>query len=456
MLQLIWKKYCIQLINKIENKNIIWYNYVEWGGEALTIIVTILETLCILIIYNIIINKNILNNINKYIIISIVASLIIKPIIDIPNLNGGILIFVILFLLAVIISKIDKRSEINVFCELCISQLMLMLIQFIATIPIYLILGNNWNNNLIFTFNMFIILALILGVSKVLQKFNIKFALVIDKYIQINIVIINSILFVFIIKLVVRSFEVNFNIMTQIVTIVTTSMLVNFFYFINMIKKSRKNKKEEIEKNIDPLIDDLINKMRAREHEYKNHLNMLYCMVQVCNEGELKEKVKEYVGNITSNEDELSKIARLDNTIIKAIIFSKVKLAESYEVQFKYNIESDLEKISLDNSELTVLLSNLLNNSIESSGLCKEKYVELDIYEEDDEYIIYIKNSVEDIDKELVKKMFKEGYSTKGNNRGYGLFNIKNILDKHKGKIYSNIEDGYIEFNIEIPIERYK
>ena len=52
--------------------------------------------------------------------------------------------------------------------------------------------------------------------------------------------------------------------------------------------------------------------------------------------------------------------------------------------------------------------------------------------------------------------MFKEGYSTKGINRGYGLFNIKSILDKHKGNIYFNVEDDYIEFNIELPIEKYK
>ena len=422
----------------------------------MSIIVAMLETLCILVIHNIIINKNILNNTKEFIIISIVMSFIIKLIIAISNFNGGILGFSVLFLLTVIISKIYKIREINVFCELCISQLILMIIQFFSIIPIYLVIGNNWDNNLILTFDMFIILGLILVFGKVLQNLNINFALIIDKYIQVNIIIINSILFVFIIKLIIRNFEVNLSIMIQIITIVTASIFVNFFYFINMLKKNRRSKKEEIEKNIDPLIDDLMNKMRAREHEYKNHLNMLYCMVQVCNESELKENVKEYVGSITSTEDELSKISRIDNTIIKAIIFSKVQLAESYEVEFKYNIESSLENISLDNSELTVLLSNLLNNAIESSGLCKEKYVELDIYEEDDEYIIYIKNSIEGIDKEFIKRMFKEGYSTKGNNRGYGLFNIKSILDKHKANIYTNVKEGYIEFNIELPIEECK
>ena len=339
---------------------------------------------------------------------------------------------------------------------MCVSHLILIVLQFISSLIIYVFVGSNAYTNSIFIPLMIILFILVLFLGQLTKVLRINLEEIINKQPQINILVVNIIFVVFLVKLFVMNFVIEMNIMLQIVVILSLLIVINSLYFISIVKRNRKSKKEEIEKNIDPLIDDLMNKMRAREHEYKNHLNMLYCMVQVCNESELKEKVKDYVGSITSNEDELSKIARIDNTIIKAILFSKVKLAESYEVEFRYNIESGLENISLDNSELTVLLANLLNNAIESSGLCKEKYVELDIYEEDDEYIIYLKNSIEDLEKESIKGMFKEGYSTKGINRGYGLFNIKSILDKHKGNIYFNVEDSYIEFNIELPIEKYK
>ena len=346
-----------------------------------------------------------------------------------------------------------KKNKFKIFFEVCIANLILIILQFISSTAIYVILGTNVHNNIIFIPGMIIIFGFIIVFGRVIKSFKINLEEIINKQPQINILAINIILVILIVKLFSANFIIEFNIMIQIVIIISLLIVINFFYFISVLKKNRKDKKEEIEKNIYPLIDDLMNKMRAREHEYKNHLNMLYCMVHVCNESELKEKVKDYVGSITSSEDELNKISRIENTIIKAIIFSKVQLAENYEVEFDYNIESSLENISLDNSELTVLLSNLLNNAIESSVVCKEKYVELDIYEEDKEYIIYVKNSIESIDKKLVEKMFKERYSTKGSNRGYGLLNIKNILDKHKGKLYLNVEDDYIEFNIEIPRE---
>lgn len=93
-----------------------------------------------------------------------------------------------------------------------------------------------------------------------------------------------------------------------------------------------------------------------------------------------------------------------------------------------------------------------MNNAIEGVGDSKDKYIELDIYEEDNKYIIYIRNSIMPMAEEKLKKMFDEGYSTKGKNRGYGLSNIKNILDKYKGNLQLNLESGFIEFNIELPI----
>ena len=421
----------------------------------MSVIVPMLESLCILAIYNTLVSNSIAKNWKEYLLISTVLGIIVTPILEV-NFNGAILALIMIFIFTIFISKIEKREKISVFFEMCVAHLILIVLQFISSMIIYMLAGNNVYSNSIFIPVMIIIFILILFLGRLTKVLKINLEELINKQPQINILVVNIILVIFLVKLFILNFVIEMNIMLQIVLILSLLMLINFFYFISIVKRNRKSKKEEIEKNIDPLIDDLINKMRAREHEYKNHLNMIYCMVQVCNENELKEKVKDYVGSITSNEDELSKIARIDNTIIKAILFSKVKLAESYEVEFRYNIESSLENISLDNSELTVLLANLLNNAIESSGLCKEKYVELDIYEEDDEYIIYLKNSIEDLEKESTKRMFKEGYSTKGINRGYGLFNIKSILDKHKGNIYFNVEDSYIEFNIELPIEKYK
>lgn len=72
------------------------------------------------------------------------------------------------------------------------------------------------------------------------------------------------------------------------------------------------------------------------------------------------------------------------------------------------------------------------------------------IGEEDKEHIIKVKNSTKGIDEELLGSIFKEGFSTKGDDRGYGLYNIKSIVDKYKGKIKLSLKDDMLEFHISV------
>ena len=64
-----------------------------------------------------------------------------------------------------------------------------------------------------------------------------------------------------------------------------------------------------------------------------------------------------------------------------------------------------------------------------------------------EKYRIEVRNNISglDIKNEDVEKFFKKGFSSKGINRGYGLYNVKKIINKHNGSIYSRvIEDFFI------------
>ena len=47
--------------------------------------------------------------------------------------------------------------------------------------------------------------------------------------------------------------------------------------------------------------------------------------------------------------------------------------------------------------------------------------------------------------------MFKMGYTTKGEGRGYGLYNVKKIVDKHKGKIVLDLNDDIMNIKVLFP-----
>ena len=87
----------------------------------------------------------------------------------------------------------------------------------------------------------------------------------------------------------------------------------------------------------------------------------------------MKEKVKAYIGTLVEENEEFTKLLDVENTIVKAVLYNKGQRAEKLGVKYSYNVSSNLKDISLDNSELTVILSNLLNNAIEATCSTEKK-----------------------------------------------------------------------------------
>lgn len=50
----------------------------------------------------------------------------------------------------------------------------------------------------------------------------------------------------------------------------------------------------------------------------------------------------------------------------------------------------------------------------------------------------------------MVADISKIRFSTKGTGRGYGLYNVKNIVEKYKGKVNMSLEEDIFNVLIEI------
>ena len=93
-------------------------------------------------------------------------------------------------------------------------------------------------------------------------------------------------------------------------------------------------------------------KLKANEHEYKNHLNTIWSIAQVTPPEDIKEKLQEYISNIVDDTEEFSMLLNVENTIIKAVLYNKGQRAEKLGVKYIYNVRSNFKDISLDNSDL--------------------------------------------------------------------------------------------------------
>lgn len=417
--------------------------------NIMSIGISFIEILAILLIYNILINNNVFKGISRIGILSIITSLIYSLFTIVYDTDTLIILIGVLFLNSIVISKFEEKDTIVTFIELVVSTLLVLGFELIISFIVYVTMGSDDlspTTYLILLTCIMPILIYLLSTNKFIKK--IKFSKSFSKYKSINIIILNLFVFFLFIKVLMSNELMNTKIIIPITILGLILIGINCYFYVYLYKTLNEKKKSEIKTSFNPLINDLMGKLKANEHEYKNHLNTIWSIAQVTNQEEIKEKLQEYISNIVDDTEEFSMLLNVENTIIKAVLYNKGQRAEKLGVKYTYNVKSNLKNISLDNSELTVILSNLLNNAIEATSMIKKKELEVFIDEDNKYYSINVKNRTEGVKLSDLSNIFKMGYSTKGEGRGYGLYNVKNIVDKYKGKIQISLDDDIVDIKI--------
>lgn len=288
-------------------------------------------------------------------------------------------------------------------------------------------------------------------IAYLLEKLKKKDKLTIIYKVQNNKLVLNILFNIMLVALVFKTLNDNFEltgeVAVEIAFYIILFIILSFNLFISTAKELNEKHKLQMENNFRPILEDYIHKLRANEHEYKNHLNAIYSIIQVSDEKEIKSNINKYIGNIKEN-NHLNNLLYVDNTILKAILYSKMSLAEEKGIDIKYDITSNLEDINLDDMDLVVVLSNLLNNAIEGVEGTENPWINVVISElnnkDEKEYIIRVSNSVNDINQIDLSSITNKGTTTKGENRGYGLYNVKKLIKKVNGNILIEMEKDSI------------
>lgn len=413
----------------------------------MSIVFSSLEMLATFTYYNIIFNKRVIKNFPIILVISIINGMIFS--LDFNDGANSIPFILSVILCCFTISKLDKKDVMLSAIEFIISLIILsigeLLLLGISSIPF--IHNRGLQDNEVFMLILLLFSATVVGL--LLKKFRNKVSGiedVISKNRVIWTLILNIVIFVVIIKM-----GVNADIFTnleyfQVLIYLIALVLINIHSYKVIYSELEEKRELEINKEYTQVIDNLLFKFREKQHEYNNHLNTLNAMVLLEGNNEIKLKVANYIEDI-GKQDKYSDLMYIDNTIIKAIFYSKIQECAVKNINFKYKVSSNLENSKLKNSNLSIVLNNLINNAIEAVSILDEKNIIIEIYEED-KYVINIKNNIDENNKIHISKIFQKGFSSKGEDRGFGLYNVKKIVESHKGEIQLFIKDGYLNFII--------
>lgn len=182
-------------------------------------------------------------------------------------------------------------------------------------------------------------------------------------------------------------------------------------------------------------IKTLLTSVSSLRHDYTNHIQVLYGLLQI-NEA---EQAKEYLASLSKEVLAIKTLKfNIEHPGLSILLQSKKLAAQNYNIDMNFLISSDsFEKIKT--TDLIIILSNLIDNAIDATKDWTEGNREISICIQSDKqgYSFKIINTGPTIIE--TEEIYKQGYSTKvaesGKIRGQGLFIVREIVNKYDGQI---------------------
>ena len=182
----------------------------------------------------------------------------------------------------------------------------------------------------------------------------------------------------------------------------------------------------------------LVDSMRANNHDFTNKLHVILGLIQI---GQY-EKAISYIQNISIIQKEIiSKVMHtIENPSFAALIVGKIARASECNVKFILNEGTCFRNsdITLPSEALVTITGNLIDNALDAMNMDtekSEKELSLGIYTRPDELLIIVKDTGPGIPDEIKEKIFDNGFSTKGDGRGFGLYHTKQLISSLGGSI---------------------
>lgn len=228
--------------------------------------------------------------------------------------------------------------------------------------------------------------------------------------------------------------------------LVVLFMLILLFYMYTKYRDYKEKsmminvRNEMIEKNY-MYIQKLYKDNRYVIHDFKNHIAVISNYVQNFQ----NEKALDYMNNIAQP------IYKIDNTVksgiesVDIILNCKIGEADTYNIKLDTYVNIDESKVT--DTDFCTILSNLLDNAIESSikDIQEKRYIKITMKSINNMLIIKVKNNV--VESPI---FIGTGLRTTKDGRGHGigLESVQSCVDKYDGNIKFKIDEGFFETQI--------
>ncbi|WP_078381467.1 ATP-binding protein [Sutcliffiella halmapala] len=204
-------------------------------------------------------------------------------------------------------------------------------------------------------------------------------------------------------------------------------------------------------------VKSFVEALRVQNHEHMNKLHTIAGLIQLGKSNkalELAFEASEGLENISGFLNEIIK-----DDAVAGLLLSKVRRGKELDIEVQIDKNSNLEEFpsGLDHHDFVLLLGNLIENAFGSLEISDsaDKRIVVSIEQTLDTCSVLVEDNGYGIHEEHLPKLFEKGFTSgKDGGTGYGLYLVKQIVEKGRGEIQvqSQLGEG-AAFIITFPME---
>lgn len=213
---------------------------------------------------------------------------------------------------------------------------------------------------------------------------------------------------------------------------------ISIYIFSNNQKLAFATREKVIEQRAMQLYIDEISKQNEEINQFRHdYLNILSSLESYLEEGDLQALTVYYQQTIQptrtlflANASKLSALQKIDHPAIRGIFMTKLLLAQEKGISVHLEMTGKIifPKHVFD-LNLIRILGILLDNAIEEVDALGKGELAVAFFQEKDALVILIQNTVRN-PVEPLYQLKKQGFSTKGKGRGYGLSTVDELMSQ--------------------------
>lgn len=209
---------------------------------------------------------------------------------------------------------------------------------------------------------------------------------------------------------------------------------------------------ERIRKKYFEAFKSVMDQMKRRQHKFRNQMDTIYSLHQLYEDYDtLVQEQRNYLGKLVDYEMPTD-VLILENPILIAHVYEKITEAQELGLRIQMRLSCSLANCMIEDIHMVEIIGTLLDNAIQDMlETGKKRYLFLEVKEENGP-VIRVGNPHEKVSIGEIKKMFENGYSTKGEGRGIGLYHVRKLVKRYKIELMveNQMIDGknYICFSV--------